>query len=378
MDQIDDLIEQTQLCKDCLVCYDSCDTYRVSENELLSPNGRLKISQKVFKNGGITDEEIKALYTCTLCAACELVCPSEIKIANLIHMAKARLVEKGKAPLDIHLKITDGILNKDNSVGGDPKERLDWLTPEHRATELFEEKETENLLFFGCMSSFRVKESALAPYLILKHANYDFKIIKQEPCCGEYIYSSGDIELAKRLFKQNIKKFKEIGIKNIIVTCGGCLYAFDKVYRKYFDDFDFQVYHVIDIINKLVKEGKLKLYPLNQSISYHDACRLGRKSNKPLYQEARELLKNCGIDIKDITEDYKAGPCCGAGSGIRGVDSNLSIEIGVESLNKAVNHELSSGCPLCIFNFRYAGYKKELKIKARYLTDYVLEALDKK
>lgn len=362
-------------CVDCKACLDVCDTYLVTQDMNKSPNGRLTIVKKIAQKEEIKEEEILGLYTCTLCAACELACTQDLPIAELIHAGKIKLVEAGKAPLEIHEKIIKGILTKDNSVNGAPEERLDWLPQEYHNGEKFEESSSDTLLFLGCMSSFRVKESASAPYIILKKADYDFKIFKEEPCCGEYVYSAGKIEEAKKIFEENIERFKNKGIKRIVVTCGGCLYAFDKVYRKYFPDFDLEIRHVVDVIHELVDQGKLNLKPINKTITLHDACRVGRKyKNGPLFNQQRALLKKCGVELKELTENHEECPCCGAGSGIRGVDSSICIAIGAEMFKSLETKELASSCPLCVFNFRYVNYKNQTDIESKYLTDYVLEA----
>lgn len=375
-----EILDLTQSCIDCKICMDSCDTYSVTQDELKSPNGRLKISEKVFKNKDISENELIGLYTCTLCAMCDLVCQQNIPISDIIQSAKIKLVEQGKAPLAIHNKIIKGIVEKDNSVKGDPENRLDWIPDKYRHKELFEKKKSDTLLFLGCMSSFRVKESASAPYILLKEANYDFKILEREPCCGEYVYSSGNLKLAKKLFKENIELFKKIGIKTIIVTCAGCLYAFDKVYRKYFKDFNIKVKHIIEVVHELEKEGKIRLNSLEpKSITYHDPCRLGRKyKNGPVYNEPRELLEKCGIKVEELVEEHDNCPCCGAGSGIRGVDSSISIKIGKRLFDKTETKEIVSSCPLCVFNFRYVNYKTEADKECKYITDYLLEALENK
>ena len=213
------ILEEIQSCIDCKECLEVCDTYLVTLDDSKSPNGRLKIAEKVFKNNEITEEERVGLYTCTLCAICDLTCQQEIGIADIIHSAKVHLVKNNKGPLENHSKIIKGILEKDNSVNGNPEERLEWLPEEYRKNELFENKDSDTLLFFGCMSSFRVKESASAPYEILKLANYNFKILEKEPCCGEYVYSAGDLDAAKKIFQENIELFKKIGVKNLIFTC---------------------------------------------------------------------------------------------------------------------------------------------------------------
>ncbi|NVM19981.1 MAG: (Fe-S)-binding protein [Candidatus Lokiarchaeota archaeon] len=375
---VNDLIFKINSCKDCKSCLEVCDTYKVTNDLLKSPNGRLQIAKKVFSGDKISEEERISLYTCTLCGLCDLTCQQEIEISEIIHSAKIKLVEQNKAPLEIHNKIIKGIVEKENSVGGTPEERLDWLLEQYRKDEIFEQKESDTLLFFGCMSSFRINESASAPYEILKLANYNFKILEKEPCCGEYVYSAGKLDLAKKIFKENIELFKKIGVKTLIITCGGCLYAFDKVYPQYFEDFNVNVRHIVDVIYNLEKEGKIKLNPLNKTITYHDPCRLGRKyKSGPLFEEPRDLLKKCGLTVNDITDDPKDTPCCGAGSGIRGVDSNICIKIGKELFDQIETKEIVSSCPLCVFNFRYVNFKNQMDKEAKYITDYVLESMHK-
>ncbi len=75
---------------------------------------------------------------------------------------------------------------------------------------------------------------------------------------------------------------------------GGCLYAFNTVYRKNFKDYDINVRHVVEVIHKLEKTGKIKLNSLEKEVIYHDPCRLGRKYEGSLFVEPQDLLKKCG------------------------------------------------------------------------------------
>lgn len=372
-----DIIEKVNSCIDCEACLEVCDTYAVTQNILQSPNGRLKIVGKIFNNRSISDEEIKGIYTCTLCSICDQFCQKEIPISELIHQSKIKLVKEGIGPLEIHKEITSGIVEKDNSVNGNPEERLDWIPEEYRKEEEFENKESDTLLFLGCMSSFRVKDSASASYELLKKANYNFKILEKEPCCGEYVYSSGDLELAKKIFYENYITFKNLGIKTIVVTCGGCLYALNNVYPKYVDNWDIKVKHVIQVIYELFKRNELKFRNLNKDITYHDPCRTGRKLNNiDIYEEPRELLRKTSENLFELSKNKEFTPCCGAGSGIRGVDSSISIKIGSKIFKELNTNELITSCPLCVFNYRYTNYKTQSDKECRYITDYLLDALD--
>jgi Fe-S oxidoreductase len=373
----DKILDQIDLCVDCKKCLDVCDTYLVTKNMLQSPNGRLKIAGKVFSEGEISQEERHGLYTCTLCSLCNNVCTQEIPISEIIHATKIKLSKTQMGPYEIHNKISEGIIQKDNSVNGNPEERLDWLPENYREAEDFDKKDSDTLLFLGCMSSFKVKESASASYQILKKAGYDFKILRDEPCCGEYLYSAGKLEEAIDYFKKTYEIFKKNGIKTIIVTCAGCLYALNNIYPKYIDNYDIKVKHVIQVISNLVIKDRIKLHRIEKDLTYHDACRMGRKIHgMDIYEEPRSILSNIGIKIHELNNNKVKSPCCGAGSGIRGVDKDLCIDIGSNILNKLDTDEIISCCPLCVFNFRYVNYKNQLNKEIKYITEYILEAME--
>jgi Fe-S oxidoreductase len=369
-------IKEIEKCKECFKCREVCDTFIVSEDESKSPSGRLKVAKEIFLGNRISDLDKISLYTCTLCGLCDLECTQEINISEIIHEAKKKLVEKREGPLEIHRKISDGILKSDNSVNGDPKSRLDWLPNQYKESESYENDDSNVLLFLGCMSSFKVKESALSSYELLKRANFDFKILKNEPCCGEYLYSSGDSLKAQKYFSKVYEIFKEINIEKIIVTCAGCLYAFTNVYPKYLDNFNIEVNHITQVLQDLERMGKLdfikKKENIERTVIYHDACRMGRKiKNFDVYEEPRNLLKKVGVEFNELEKNRVNSICCGAGSGIRGVDKDLCINIGMKILEETDSSSLISSCPLCVFNFRYINYKKDLNKKIFYITDYI-------
>ncbi|TXT56257.1 MAG: putative iron-sulfur binding reductase [Promethearchaeota archaeon] len=373
------ILESINNCVECKECLRHCQTYQETNDELFSPFGRLKIAKKVFEDEEITEKERKSLYTCTMCSLCDETCPQEIETSHIVHEAKFRLYGTEKGQYKIHDTIIGGILKKDNSVNGDPKERLDWLPEKYKKEERYDNKKSDTLLFLGCMSSYKVKESASSTYQLLKEADFDFKILKDEPCCGEYIYSAGNLDEAIKYFKKVNEILKKNNIKTIIVTCAGCLYAFNNVYSKYLDDYNVNVKHNLQVIAELEKQGKLEFSPKTlENIAYHDACRMGRKLNDmKLYSEPRELISKCGIEIQELSKNENMTPCCGAGSGVRGVDKNLCIKMGNTLLEELNTDQLLSACPLCVFNFRYVNYKKGTNKRINYITEFLRDSVKK-
>ena len=103
----------------------------------------------------------------------------------------------------------------------------------------------------------------------------------------------------------------------------------------------------------------------------------GEYKSGPLYSEPRKLLNKCGLKVKELSSDPEECPCCGAGSGIRGVESSICIKIGKELFNNIETKEVVTSCPLCVFNFRYVNYKNQMDKESKYITDYILDSMKK-
>jgi Fe-S oxidoreductase len=169
---------------------------------------------------------------------------------------------------------------------------------------------------------------------------------------------------------------KKIGIKQIIATCGGCVYAFQNVYPKYIPEWDIEVQHIVQTIANLERNGKLNFINLEKEATYHDPCRVGRKLNLiEIYNEPRELLNKVCKTVNTLDNEDNIAPCCGSGSGVRGVDSKIAIKIGSKLFGDSKTKEIISSCPLCIFQFRYVNYKAQSDKVCTYITDYLLKAI---
>jgi heterodisulfide reductase subunit D len=337
MNNIEQEISRCTGCEDCL---DVCPTYKSTGELLFSPIHRLKTARKIFSGEAPNPRLIESIYNCPKCMKCEVVCPEEIKITNIVHKTREELVRRGFGPLGRHDEIIQGIMDSGNSVNGDPAKRLDWLPEE------FPARESDTLLYMGCLPSYLVKDAATATYLVLNKLGVDFMILKDEGCCGTYMYEAGRTEMAADFFRKNVERFKALGIKKIIVPCNGCHKCF-----KYF-------------------------YPTPRTITYQDSCRLSR--GEKMIEEPREILKLCGANIKEAETNIAGenAPCCGAGAGIRSVYRDLSMQIASDLLDGLPSDNIVSACPFCTFNLNYASRKKELGKVTVYFTKIVLDSLD--
>jgi heterodisulfide reductase subunit D len=361
--------QEISRCTECEVCLEVCPTYKTTGELLFSPLHRLKTALGIFSGEKPDPLLIESIYNCPKCMKCEMVCPENIKITDIVHKTREELVRKGLGPLSRHDEIIQGILDSGNSVNGDPAKRLDWLPEEFNA------RESETLLYMGCLPSYLVKDAATATYLVLKKLGVDFMILEDEGCCGTYMYEAGRTDIAADFFRKNMERFKSLGIKNIIVPCNGCLKCFKYFYPNLLGETGFVVQHALEVILEKLKDNPSIIHSLPRDITYQDSCRLSR--GEGVIEEPRELLRMCGANIKEPEADINREntPCCGAGAGIRSVYRDLSMQIAADLLAGFPADKIISACPFCTFNLNYTSRKKEMGKETTYFTKFVLDAL---
>ena len=81
------------------------------------------------------------------------------------------------------------------------------------------------------------------------------------------------------------------GRKRIIAPDPHDFIAFTEDYPSYFgDDYEFEIVLGVELVNDLVKEGRIELTrPVERTVTYHDPCRLNKR--KGVHKAPRELLR---------------------------------------------------------------------------------------
>lgn len=112
------------------------------------------------------------------------------------------------------------------------------------------------------------------------------------------------------------------------------------------------MYHT-QLLAELVDEGKLVPGRLEEKVTYHDPCYLGRHNG--VYEEPRKALESIpGSELVEMERNRESGLCCGGGGGRFWTEtvaderfSNLRVEEAVGANANA----LVTGCPFCVLNF---------------------------
>ena len=93
-----------------------------------------------------------------------------------------------------------------------------------------------------------------------------------------------------RQARKNVAMIKKAGVKTVITACADGYQAFKVLYDKYGLKKDFEVLHISEYMDRLIKSKVLKLRKkVNLSVTYHDPCRLGRMGEPWVHWEGKKI-----------------------------------------------------------------------------------------
>jgi Fe-S oxidoreductase len=225
---------------------------------------------------------------------------------------------------------------------------------------------------------------------ILIKAGVDVGILgESERCCGNPSLRLGDTDSFVSFAKENIKQFNEMGIERLVTICPFCYSTFKRDYPDIGEKMNFEVVHILPLVDQLIKEGKLKpTKPLNINATYHDPCHLSRLNGhgssgtddfSGICWEPRNIIKSLpGVNFVEMYRNRDDSWCCGAGSWQRNGNYDMAQWTAQKRIEeaKAIGAEsMITYCPHCEENLTDAASKDGDGLVIDDLLDLVLRSL---
>jgi Fe-S oxidoreductase len=305
-----------------------------------------------------------------------------------------------------HKKRANSIATKHNYFGSPHANRTKWLAGAGGAKPA---AKADVLYFVGCSASYTNPEIAQATARILGASGMAFTMMEDEWCCGNELFSVGQIDDARKLAERNLKIVRDSGAKVLMTTCAEGYRMWKVDYPKMLGiataDLGFEVVHLVELVSRLMKEGKIELtQPVNMRLAYHDSCSLSRLSEpwqpwegerglwgvvtptierrrgtNGVYQPPRDILASIpGVQLVEFIRMKENAFCCGAGRGVKEAFPDFAAWAGNERLveAKTVGAEgVVSTCPWCKNNFVGVARKNGDDVKAYDISELILAAM---
>jgi Fe-S oxidoreductase len=250
------------------------------------------------------------------------------------------------------LKKDDNVLDKPKEERGVWAQGLDLKSvPTEKADVIYRA---------GCLLSFdpEIRSVALDAIGLLQQAGVDVGIEgKEEVCCGGRAYEIGQMGEFTKYAQHNIETYNNAGASKVIVSCSDGLSHLKLLYPKLNIKMNFEVLHIVEYLDQLIKEGKIKFTKrVPMKVTYHDPCHLGRYAG--IYNPPRDILRSIpGLELVEMERSRERSWCCGAAAGVKQAYSDFSLWTAKERIEEAKGTgatALVTSCPWCKRNFEDA------------------------
>ncbi|WP_172728421.1 anaerobic glycerol-3-phosphate dehydrogenase subunit GlpC [Kluyvera cryocrescens] len=323
-------------CIKCTVCTTVCPVSRVNPRypgpKQAGPDGeRLR-----RKDSGLYDE---ALKYCINCKRCEVACPSDVKIGDIIQRARADYGHAKPGLRDAILSHTDlmGTLSTpfapivnaatglkpvrqllDTALKIDHRRSLPkyaFGTFRHRYQRIAARQAqfAEQVAFFhGCYVNYNHPQLGLDMIRVLNALGIGVQLLSKEKCCGVPLIANGFFDKARRQAQSNVTSLRQAIVEKrlpVLATSSTCTFTLRDEYPHLLEVDNHDLRDNIELATRWIWRrldagATLPLNPLPLKVVYHTPCHM-EKMGWSLY--TLELLRRIpGVELQVLESN-----CCG-------------------------------------------------------------------
>jgi heterodisulfide reductase subunit D len=279
--------------------------------------------------------------------------------------------------------LDEAVSSKRNISGDDNATRLIWSENlPHAPLGVRPQRQVAEVVYFiGCVSSFYPRAYSIPQLLvqILEQAGVEFATLGEgEWCCGYPLYVAGMRERLTELAPHNVQQVRAVGARRVIFTCPSCYYTWAHLYPQVVDIADIQLQHSTEFLAELMANNRLNLGPVEEVVTYHDPCDLGRKSG--VYDAPREVLARIpGLELREMDANRENALCCGGGGDVEMSDPVVSKGVTERRLAQVTATEaryVVSACQQCRRTLQDGIQRHKIHVRAVDLTELVWRSVN--
>jgi L-lactate dehydrogenase complex protein LldE len=237
-------------------------------------------------------------------------------------------------------------------------------------------------LFVTCLVDLIRPEVGFAAVKLLEDAGCSVEVPREQTCCGQPAWNSGDRESAKALARRAIRAFE--AYDHIVVPSGSCGATIAKDYERMFDAGDpwrerarlmgARTHEIVSFLTDVLGVERVDV-TAELAATYHDSCS-GLRSLGIREQPRRLLATVEGLELRELRE---AEVCCGFG----GTFCVKYPDISTVMVSDKTRHVAATGAELvlagdlgCLMNIAGRARREGQPFRARHVVEVLAGALD--
>jgi len=362
------LVSYLEACVHCGNCAEACHFYEASGDPRHTPAYKLFPIAKAYRRQKfplslfaprVTEKDLKEweellFDTCTMCGRCTTICPMGIDIASIVGGARQAFVEAGLGPDDL-LQAADNSRDHGSPLGVTAdklRDRVEWLQDEHEVPIALDKDKADILLTLSSVEAMKYPDSVVAMAKLLNHAGVSWTLSTKGYEATNFGYLAGKADVARIMVQRITEAAEAIGAKTVVIP--ECGHAFGVLRWSGANmlgrPLPYAVVHISEFMAQLKRDGKLRLKPLEESITYHDPCQISRRGGAT--EDARFLLQEFAKDFREMTPTGNLNWCCGGGGGVQAIARAAPLrhkvfKIKMDQVEKTGAKTMVSACSNC-------------------------------
>ena len=303
------------------------------------------LAREIYNNTQIImgDHQLnKPMNSCALCGQCTAVCPNDMDMARVCHLARENMVSTDKMPLAPHeFALLDMLFSNEEAFLSRPQPGF----------------ETCKYVFFpGCQAAAIAPETVRAAWEDLA-ARLPGGVGILLGCCGAIADWAGRTELYEQTKAFLDLELSKLGDPIVIAGCPTCL-------KQLRGHAGVTVVGVWDVLLQLgLPEGAKGL---DRPVAVHDAC--GARGDAETQTAIRTLLTQLGCELTEIEDSADRAPCCGYGGLAAYANPEVAGELTEQCISRGDGPWVTY-CMACRDRFARAGQDSRHLLELVYGTD---------
>jgi Fe-S oxidoreductase len=353
------------------------------------------------------DRWAELAYRCTNCGLCYITCPFGIHSGTMIQHLRYFLARTGRIPtllkMMMNLEASGNVL----SVEGFSKVWSELLGKLEGLGVSFDRKGAKYVYLPSLAEALITPGALVGTAKILNKLGLDWTMPSKPLSVRAPIANlAGDSGAALEVTRRIVDYVAGIGASTVVLSDGGYPYRFLR-----FDapallgkPLGFEVVHIVELLHEALRKGSLKLREVDQKITWHSPCQLGRMGG--LIEEPVEVLSSTSKNFVKLESHGLLSKCCGGGNAIACVvpptiemfegllggkipisekekvfldklykDMLIASKAKVDEIRKSGASTVITACVGCVHTLQLASKAHGLGVEIKTLPEYIAELL---